>query len=490
MPTVSLPLGGHFYESDSLPISAQECINLYLNVPQAIAPTQENLFSTPGTTEVTTAGTNTNNRGSHVFQGTPYVVNGDTLYRIDRAISATGVVSYSSVDVSGGTSISGNGIVIMDDNGAEGAQICIVAPDVTTQFNTWIYTVAGGLVLISDGDFLGPATTVKYIDGYFLFTKQNTQKWFISNLRDGLAYTATDFASAEADPDSVVGAFILHNEPYIFGTETFEPYQNIGGAGFPFQRVQGGVQRKGLKSKYAVTQVNDVMYFLGAGISESPSIYATDGGRPQKISTTAIDTVISSYSDTVISNCYVWNYSDSGHEFIAFNFPDLKCFVYDISTGRWATRESKDLAGSVATSRIKSVIEAYGVLLVMDSLSNKVGLLEKGTFTEYTNNIVRTFVTPQIDNEGQPFFIDALELWGEAGVGLTANTDPDIQMSMSTNGGRSYNNSITRNFGKLGEYNHRTIWNSLGRIPREVCFKFTTSAPVKWVFSKVEAQIE
>ena len=487
---MDIPLGGQFYKSDSLPISAQECVNLYLNIPQALAPTKQNLFTTPGISLATTAGTAVINRGSHVFQGVPYFVNGDTLYRIDRTIGSGGDTTYSAVDVSGGTSITGSAQVIMSDNGADGAQICIVAPDITTQFNTWIYTVAGGLVAVSDGDFLGPASTVQYVDGYFLFTKQESQKFFVSDLRDGLAYAATDFAAAEADPDSIVGAFILHNEPYIFGAETFEPFQNIGGAGFPFQRVAGGVQRKGLKSKYAITQVNDVLYFLGAGVNEQPAVYMTDGGRPQKISDVAIETVLATYTDFTISNSFTWNYSDSGHQFVAFNFPGASCFVFDISTSEWHTRESKNATGAQIPYRVASVVDAYGVLLVGDRINTNIGVLEKGTFTEYGVNIARRFITPQVDNEGQPFWINALELWGEAGVGLTDNTDPDVQMSFSDNGGRTYNNPTTRNMGRLGKYEHRTIWNSLGRISREVCFKFTMSDPVKYVFSKIDAQIE
>ena len=488
MKPINIPLGGRFYRSGSLPISAQECVNLYMNIPQTIAPTKENLYVTPGITEATTSGSSIN-RGAHVFQDMAYVVNGSKLYRIDQSLGGGGT-TYSAVDVSGSGSIAGSAQVIMSDNGAEGGQICIVCPDVTSTFNTYIYTVAGGVVTVSDSDFLGPALTVDYVDGYFLFTKQNSQTFFISNLRDGLAYTATDFGSAEADPDIIVGGYILHNEPYIFGSETFEPFQNIGGSGFPFQRVAGGVQRKGLKSKYAVVQVNDVLYFLGGAANEKPAIYATDGGRPQKISTTAIENEIAGYSDSSISTCFTWNYSDSGHEFIAFNFPNQACFVYDLSTNEWATRESKDTNGMPIPYRVSAVIDAYGVLLVGDRINNSVGILEKDTYTEYGVNIARRFVTPQIDNEGQPFWIDALELWGESGVGLTDGTSADVQMSMSTNGGRSFNNALTRNMGAIGAYNHRTIWNSLGRVSREVCFKFTMSAPVKWVFGKIEAQIE
>jgi|TARA_R110000744_G_scaffold16240_1_gene44862 hypothetical protein len=488
----TLDLGGMFYQSESLPIAAQESVNLYLNIPQAVSPTKKNLFPTPGLTAATTAGTGVVNRGGHVFQGVPYVVNGTGLYRIDRTTDAFAVDSYAAVLVSGATLLPGTGRVIMSDNGAEGAQICIVLPDQSNKFNAYNYSIAGGLVQISDSDFDGPVSSVDYVDGYFLFAKQDSQKQFISNLRNGTAYTATDFVLVESDPDSLVRMFILNNEPIGLGSETFEPFQNIGGAGFPFQRVSGGVQSKGLVSKFAIVEVNDLMIFLGSSVNETPAIWITDGGRPNKLSTTAIDNAIAKYSDTVTSTAFAFRYSQSGAQFAGFTFPSQKTFIYDFTAEEWHTRESVNSGGGATPYRVTSVMDAYGVLLVGDAQSTNIGVLDQTAYTEYGEILRRRFVIPQLDNEGQPFNIDALELWGEHGVGLSngQGSDPQVLMSFSTNGGRTFNNTIARAWGKIGEYDHRTIWNSLGRVSREICVKFEVSDPVKWVFAKVEAQLE
>ena len=63
-------------------------------------------------------------------------------------------------------------------------------------------------------------------------------------------------------------------------------------------------------------------------------------------------------------------------------------------------------------------------------------------------------------------------------------------MSFSRDGGRTFSDQIPRSVGGIGEYNTRTIWNSLGRFAREVCFRFQMTDPVKWAFAKLEAQIE
>ena len=483
-----LALGGQFYKSDSLPVAAQECVNLYLNKAQAVTPFSENLFPTPGIKTGTTVGTDTFNRGVHVFQGVPYVVNGNDLYRIDRATDSFGVDSYSSTRVNGATTIPGTGRVIMSDNGAQGDQICIVLPDQTNTFNAYTFTIAGGLVQISDSDFDGPVSSVDYVDGYFIFAKQDSQKFFNSNLRNGTAYTATDFVLVEADPDSLVRMFVLNNEAIGLGTETFEPFQNIGGAGFPFQRVAGGVQTKGLASKFAIVEVNNLMVFLGSSINETPSIWISDGGRPQKLSTTAIDNAISGYSDATISGAFAYKYSQAGAQFIVFTFPEEETFVYDFTSEEWHTRESVDGSNNIIPYRVSGVMDAYGVLMVGDSISENIGVMDRGTFTEYGIILRRRFVIPYVDNEGQPFWVDSLELYGESGVGLTSGqgSDPQVLMSFSVDGARTFNKRIPRSIGKIGEYTKRTIWNSLGRISRNITIKFEVSDPVKYVFSRVE----
>lgn len=492
---VAIPLGGQFYQSDSRPIADQECVNFYLNIPQAPSVTDENLFVTPGLTEVATAGTNIINRGVHVFQDEPYFVNGNFLYRLNQNIDAFGNVTYSTTDVSGGIVIDGFDRVIMADNGAEGDQLCIVVPEENNQFNAYIYTrLTNTLVRISDANFDGPVNSVRYVDGYFLFTKKNSQKYFISNLRDGLTYTALDFANAEADPDNLVGLEIINNEPILFGDDTFQASQNIGGPDFPFQNVQGSIENVGLRNPSAVVALNlvsgsEAMVFLGqATQSARPAIWISNGTAPSKLSTIAIDNDVGGYSDETIENAFAWTYSQDGAQFVGFTFPEEKTFVYDFTSQEWHTRESLDALERIIPYRVSGIAEAYGELFVGDGISEKIGLLSREVFTELGEPIRRRFVTPQFDNDGSPFFVDSVELFGESGIGSTngQGSTPLVLMSFSKNGARTYGTKIPRSMGDIGQYGYRTIWASLGRVARQICLKFEFSDPVKWVVSKVE----
>ena len=95
---VAVPLGGGYYVSDSLPLSNQRCLNLYVDRPQAAALSDAILKGTPGLTQIATSGIlDQINRGSHVKDGKPYFLNGETLYRLDRTFDAEGLEVFTLV---------------------------------------------------------------------------------------------------------------------------------------------------------------------------------------------------------------------------------------------------------------------------------------------------------------------------------------------------------------------------------------------------------
>ncbi len=95
MPTVDLPIANGTYQSDSKPISNQQCTNWYPNIVQAQGLSQETLFGTPGVTEITTTGEiQSINRGAKTFLDEPYFVNGQILYKVERTV-VDDVVSFT-----------------------------------------------------------------------------------------------------------------------------------------------------------------------------------------------------------------------------------------------------------------------------------------------------------------------------------------------------------------------------------------------------------
>jgi len=479
MTVTTLPIANGFYISDSLPLSAQQCVNWYPNIETAEVLNKETLIGTPGIKQIATSGLyNQQNRGSHVMAGVPYFVNGNSLYRLEDNLSDMTMLG----------SVTGSGRVSIADNGH---QLCIVVPGAVS--TGYIYTWStGALEEITDLDFKanGQPQIVVYIDGYFLFST-DSKKFIVSSLNDGLSFNALDFGSAESDPDDIVSPFVFNNQLYIFGSQTIESYQNIGSADFPFQR-SGLFIQKGLSSKFGVTSSSNSFIFVGAGKRESPAIWRLNGNSVEKISTTAIDTLLSGLSADDVSNIFTWTYAQKGAYFVGFSLPETT-IVYDEVSGRWHERKSRLTDGfgvpKNITYRVNSIENAYGKVLVSDSLDGRVGYLDSDVHTEYNNNIVRVIATQPFQNNMRPMFIPMIELTVESGVGNTDIIDPVIEMEISKDGGKTWFCQTSRAIGKIGEYSKRAIWRRNGRIERFFVLRFTLSDPAKPVILQLTADI-
>jgi hypothetical protein len=477
MPVTQLPIANGFYVSDSLPIAAQECTNWYPNIVQGTGLNQETLFGTPGLEQLATSGTLENeNRGAHEMAGKPYFVNGDRLYRLDETV----VDSTSTYALTFIGDIAGTARVSMADNGT---QLMILVPG----GNGYIYNhVTDTFAQITDSDFTanGNPQFVVFIDGYFLVTT-DSKKFIISAINDGLSYNALDFGTAESDPDDIVAPVVYKNQLFISGGETFEAFQNIGGADFPFQRT-GLFLQKGCYAPYSLVNAQDTFMWVGGGENEGPAIWALSGNSTVKVSTTAIDSLLSKLTETALEGIYSWAYASKGAYFIGFSLPSTT-LVYDITSKRWHERKSF-LSGALGAFRISSVVKAYNKIICGDSIDGRIGSLDPDVYTEYGNPIIRRVATQPFQNNMQSIFFPSLELTIESGVGNVDVPDPVIVLERSKDG-KTWGEERARSMGKIGEYNRRAIWRRNGRASRFEVFRFTLTDAVKPVIIQLTANI-
>ena len=486
MPITPLPIAGGNYESDSLPLSAQECVNWYPNIPQTASLSAESLFGTPGSTQLATTGEQQqNNLGAHAMDGVPYFVNGTNLYRLNRTTDGNGVETFDTEDL-GALGFVGNPVrVSMADNGS---QLMVLIPG----GKGWIFTTdPDALTEITDGDFRasGDPQFCAYIDGFFVLTT-DSKKFIVSSINDGLSYNALDFGTAEADPDDIVAPIVYKNQLFIMGGQTAEAFQNVGGADFPFQRT-GLFLDKGMFAPLSGVNASDTFLFIGGGVNESPAIWGLSGNSVQKVSTTAIDSILQELTDAQLSQVFAWSYAQKGAYFIGFALPSTT-LVFDTISQRWHERKSQiaDIRGNINTvrSRINSMVSAYGRVLVGDSQDGRIGELSPDVYTEYGNNIIRVVASRPFQNNMQPFTLPSLELTVESGVGNEAAPNPQMRMAYSHDG-KTYTDDKSRPLGKVGEFSRRAIWRRIGRVPRFVVLRFTLSDPVKPVIIQLTANI-
>jgi hypothetical protein len=492
----TLPIAQGFYVSDSVPVSAQRCVNWVPSVPQTSTITNANLFAAPGIEGLVDGSVLDECRGAHVLGDTPYFVISDQLVRLNRSI-VSGQELFA-IDVIG--VIEGNSRVFMADNGI---QLCIVAvPDSSTSGKSYIFTESPDtLTEITDANFDGPASSVIYIDGYFVFHKSDGKKFFNSPLNEGLTgYDPLDFNVAEADPDQIRGLGRINNQLYVFGSETTQIFRNIGRAPSPFAPIAGATIDVGAFSSQSIVRFAAGLAFVGGGTNQSPSVWLIAGNNKQRLSTKAIDNELAKISNYQL--IYSWVYSENGADFLGISTPNT-CFVYDLVNGRWHERQST-FDSSLDAYRVSHMVTAYERVLVGDTFTGSIGSLSSDIYTEYGTLSPRFVVSRPFDNAGNPVRVLSIEAFVESGVGLpndiTVNTsssekaaggsDPKITLSWSDDGGYNFDGVISRSMGKIGEFSERPIWNRLGSFPRQRVLKFEVSSPTKATMIKVEADID
>jgi len=476
----AIPLDG-FYESETLPLAAQECVNWYRVVSRSQADVSPiSLYGSAGITEMLTSGAGATqiNRGMHVKAGKPYFLNGTDLYRVDMSATVDGVDTFELVTI--GT-ILGSERVSMADNGK---QLMVLR----TGGNGYIIDETSGTPFeqITDAGFTanGAPQIVVFIDSFFVCSTDS--KTFIRcDSNNGLSWNSLNKYTAESDPDDISSLVVFNNKLYVGGSETIEEFYNNAGN---FQRT-GLFLDKGVSSRFTMIAAGGTMMWIGGGTDESPAIWALSGNTPAKISTTIIDRVLQDYTQDEIVTAFAYSYAKAGASFVGFSLP-TRTFEYNTVTGKWNERKSKILdANGEATLirfRVNSLGTAYNRVWCGDSQDGRIGIIESDVYEEYGTEIFRTCVIQPLTNEGRSLSITRLEPTLKSGVGTSEVLDPKIRFSYSKDSGDDFSNETWRSIGAMGEYQRRTIWTRQGRFPREALFRFTMTDKVESEFIKLE----
>lgn len=472
-----IPLGVGSYESPNLPLSAQRCINAYQVFAQDRSLNGEALFFSAGVASFASLGPH-GSRGSIVMGDVYYNVNGTYLYSVDSSGNETSIG-----EITGSTRVS------MAHNGEK---LCIVVPG----GNAYVYdSTIPSLSRITDPDYT-TSDTVCFKDGYYIFTQTDGKQWFISALNDPTSIDALDYDSAELSPDKIIACHASHDEVYILGEWTVEPFRNIGGADFPFRRVQGASLEKGCHAKHTPIQWEGHFYFVGGGKNEQSGIYRTTGtNEPQRLSTDTIESSIQRFSSDEISDAFSYTYSVKGHAFVGFTFQSTsipsKTFEYNVIASQLSGRPIWHERQTGVTDNyfdVASVDFVYNKLVVSRISDGKIGYLDEETYTEFSEAIRRVKINPNIIPGKDNFTVNKIELTLDPGTGLVRGqgSDPKIMMDYSDDGGKTWSEEMWADSGKMGDYLRRCQWRRLGRVPHYRCFRFSMTDPVPGVWIRLD----
>lgn len=442
MPTI--PFGTQAYQHSSLPLSAQRMVNSYLEPAPPAAKTNAAVVSCFGIKDYMTVGDGAL-RGGEVVNNSLYIVSGTQLYRI----SGTVVEALGSVPGSGPVFIDGDGSHVM----------------VTVNGPSYLFDGAT-TTRITDPDFPG-YEWVAFLDGYMVGGPGDGLVYVNHTAFDPSNWDALDFASAEAAPDDVVVGIVDHRELFLFGRQTTEVWYNSGDPAFPLTRTASGFMEIGCTSKYGPAKIDNSIFFP----ANDGTVRRVNGYTPVRVSQTAMEQAIAKYAP---QECVGNTWIENGHSMYGLTFNEAT-WIYDISTQLWHERQSYALSNW----RAQFLLRGNNVTYVGDRLSNRLGVLDANTFSEWGETMVTHVASPAIAQENQLIPHAILELVFEQGVGTTGQgADPKVMLDWSDDGGRTWSNEIWRHLGKAGEFRRAALFNRLGQS-RDRVYRYKVSDPVR-----------
>jgi hypothetical protein len=400
------------------------------------------------------------NRGMTVFKNELYQVVDDELYKItsDAVKTTLGTIS--------------------------GTNRCIFANDgtnlVITTGGSGYQLTGSTLTEITDTDFQN-GNSVTYLNQRMIYDGAGGKfQW--SEVGDPDNIAPNNFATGESAPDDTIRVLAWREQLYLFGENTVETWYNSTSADTPFIRVQNATMQVGLSAIHSVQQTDEFVYFLG----DDRRVYRFSATQPQNITSIAISHQLDKLGD--LSGAVSDIVRIEGQSFYILTVQG-KTFSYNEESGAWFNLST---TADETEYRFNSFVEVYGKRLCADGGS----ILELDLDT-YDNNgevIINERVFGPISSKDlglgdSRVLMSRLWLDIEAGVGLATGQgdSPQLMVSASFDGGRSFINESDVLMGRAGEGRIDVKWDHCESF-RTMFVKIRCSDPV--FFSLFGATLE
>ncbi len=454
----SLPVSS--YRALSPAASSARLVNCYAEQLPPDTDTPVALVRCPGIDDWTTVGTGPI-YGLLAADNLLYVVSGSKLYSVTENKVVTELGSIGAVNS-----------IDMERNA--GSIVVVNTPNAYS----WDGTT---FAQISDADFtaLG-ATDVEFLDNYLLFVEPDSGVFFGADLGSATSFDALNFATAESSPDDLVGMKVDHGQIILAGKVSMEIWENTGAPGFPFERsINGRLEIGCLNGRTLAKQDNSVFW-----LANDYTVRRLDGITPVRISQHGVE---NAFRTMTISTATAYAYSQEGHLFYVLSFFE-GTFVYDATTQEWHERQSY----GYDYWRAQSHAQIFGLELVGDITSNKIGFLTRDVYSEWGDTQRMEWTYQPIYADGRRAFHKRLEIMAETGVGLTAGqgSDPEMMLDWSDDGGVTFASMPNRSLGAIGRYTDRVVWQALGSSRVGRVYRGAVSDPVKVVIRDTQAEVE
>jgi hypothetical protein len=353
---------------------------------------------------------------------------GNTLYTV------VGTKVFASSSAGGaatqlGGTLPGTTGVFMAANNAATPDVVIVAP------GDGAFVITGGAVVAYPDADVGQPNAVGFLGGYFIFTYGDAK-----TLASGINSTSinpADFATAASKPDTLYRPIPLGNGQLLLaGSASIEVWGGENDTGYPFSYI--ATIPRGIVGPYAIAGHEDG---FGLGIfivGDDFGVSTLSGYATVKISSPDVDRAIEGTADKTTIRISVA--IAAGHSYVIVQAP-LWCWVYDVGVQTWHQRESY----LQPFWRAAYFVKAFQKWLCTDLLTGNIMRLDAAVQDEVGSPLRMRIETGPFGAFPAPVRVNGIELYLTKGVGIATGvdpvqTDPDIEVSISRDGGQTWSN--------------------------------------------------
>ena len=461
---IKLNLAGGDSRHKSRDVSAQARVNWIPEIQNYEGAVEQwVLVDAPGSATWLDTGAAGRCRGLYkAGNGNLYGVWGQTVYEI-REVG--GVMTATSR----GDIASNNSPVYMADNGehmalADGNAI-------------WLHELGGSDDIAQASIPMTGPSHIVFLGGYLVVIatggslEERGRIWW-SALYTATSWPALNYANAEGFSDPLLALAVRRGDLWLLGPSSYEVWSQTGDVNLPFSRVGASQTGFGCAAPNAVAVIGNEILWVGGSKAGADAVFMSAGYEAKAIS----DVTISQYLATAsVGDAVSWTYQAEGHTYYLIDLSaEGTTLCFDLSTGRWHRRESKQDDGSFGAWDCRYAEYAFGRTLC--------GYQDGGLLVELVSDrteadgkpVVRTFRSNPVISNGHPLMCRELRAYfdtGRASLGLV----PQAMMRFSNDGGYTWSNTQWRDIGTTGAYSQPVSWQALG-VGREWCFEIVVSA--------------
>ena len=449
--------------------SGGRLINCY---PEKLAPTAGKPFNYPRAPGLKAFASPTGSvpRGGLLVGTTLYYVVSGTAY----SITSAGVVTAMTGTVPGTVP------VIMARNNASTPDVVIVIPGDGARI-----IAAGAVSSYPDAD-VGQPNSVTFLKGAFVFT-YGDGKTRTSGI-NSTSINTLDLATAESKPDKLYRGIPLGNgQLLLVGSSSMEVWGGQNDTGYLFNYI--ATINRGIVGPYAIAGHEDG---FGKGIfavTDDNKVTTLNGYTPTPVSTSDVELAIERETDKSLIQVSV--FIANGHGFVAVQSPTW-CWVYETDLGTWHERQSHLVTYWRATQPVK----AFDKWLCGDLQTGDILEIDAATQEEVGDPLRMRIETGSLGAFPKALWVGQIALYLTKGAGIATGsdpeqTDPDVEISISRDGGQTWNSPRIVKIGRQSLTAGRvraSIWGQADVQGVRWRFDMSSNVPFSFMGADMEAE--